>query len=218
MRSTSSPAARRVNVTASTCRASASSSRTRHAIRRVSTRVLPDPAGARIASGTCVSVTRRADARRGRRAVCRARSDRTGDLRRMLQPRRSDAASTRRRAGPAAACDHENGRAPSSPLLQAARISSGPVPRPPVPVACSPRGRPPRTSTAEHTKPRKTPCVRSARAPVSESAGWQIRSRRSGDPAGATVRPRPSTVKGKLPVDIGRGARKNFREDSVPRS
>ena len=113
-------------------------------------------------------------------------------------------------AGPSAACDQRNGRAPSSPLLQAARISSGPVPRPPVPVACSPRGRPPRTSTAEHTKPRKTPCVRSARAPVSESAGWQIRSRRSGDPAGATVRPRPSTVKGKLAVDFVRVTRKNF--------
>src|SRR5207249_10450074 len=59
--STSSPAARRVKVTASTCRASASSSRTRQAILRVRTRVLPDPAGARIASGKCVSVTARSE-------------------------------------------------------------------------------------------------------------------------------------------------------------
>ena len=53
----SSAAAGRVKVTARTWRDSASSSRTRHAIRRVSTLVFPEPAGARIASGAAVAVT-----------------------------------------------------------------------------------------------------------------------------------------------------------------
>ena len=88
-RSTSSPAARRVNVTASTCRASAVCSRTRNAMRRVSTRVLPEPAGARIASGACGSVTAalmRVEIRQ-QRVVFTHEGDRTGRVRRRASIR-----------------------------------------------------------------------------------------------------------------------------------
>ena len=54
-----SPAALRVKVSASVCEGSIASVAACHAIRRVSTRVLPDPAGARIASGWAASVTAR---------------------------------------------------------------------------------------------------------------------------------------------------------------
>ncbi len=57
MRDTSSPAARRVNVTASTWRDSSRPSRAPYAMRRVSTRVLPEPAGAMMASGAALEVT-----------------------------------------------------------------------------------------------------------------------------------------------------------------
>src|SRR5690606_24285546 len=50
----------RVKVTARTCRASSVSHAARRAMRRVSTRVLPDPAPARIRNGTAGAVTARA--------------------------------------------------------------------------------------------------------------------------------------------------------------
>ena len=53
----SSPAALRVNVTASTCAGSIAPSWACHAMRWVRTRVLPEPAPARIASGLAVLVT-----------------------------------------------------------------------------------------------------------------------------------------------------------------
>ena len=56
-RARSSPAALRVKVTASTCDGSMSCSRDCHAMRRVRTRVLPEPAPARIASGAARLVT-----------------------------------------------------------------------------------------------------------------------------------------------------------------
>ena len=56
-RSSSSPAALRVKVRASTCRGSAAPVATRWAMRRVRTRVLPDPAGARTTRGMAVEVT-----------------------------------------------------------------------------------------------------------------------------------------------------------------
>ena len=56
-RSRSSPAALRVKVTARTCAGSTRRSRDCHAMRRVSTRVLPDPAPARIANGAPRLVT-----------------------------------------------------------------------------------------------------------------------------------------------------------------
>ena len=63
----SSPAALRVNVTASTWAGSIASVAACQAMRRVSTRVLPEPAAARIASGWAGSVTARAASRRDRR-------------------------------------------------------------------------------------------------------------------------------------------------------
>jgi hypothetical protein len=57
MRETSSPAALRVKVTASTWRASRRPSRAPYAMRRVSTLVLPEPAGAMIARGAASDVT-----------------------------------------------------------------------------------------------------------------------------------------------------------------
>ena len=56
-RSDSSPAALRVKVTARTCRGSMAPSAASQAIRRVRTRVFPDPAPARIASGDVRVVT-----------------------------------------------------------------------------------------------------------------------------------------------------------------
>ena len=161
-RSTSSPAARRVKVTASTWRASASCSRTRNAIRRVSTRVLPDPAGAqdrqrRVRFGD----GRRAGARRDRRAI-ESRHARA-------RPYRSAETAVRTAAVPTRG--GRNGKAPSSLRCVAAPISSGPVPRPPLLNAGKPSraptsllGRCPRAAS-------KGPARPAARAPVPTPPG-----------------------------------------------
>ena len=130
-------------------------------MRRVSTRVLPEPAGARIASGACGSVTaaRWCASRSASNESWSAHAgDRTGRLRRSsLRARRSRAPG--------------RGKAPSSLRCIAAPISSGPVPRPPSLSAGSPRRRPRRPPTARAHAAPKGSARPAARAPVPSPPG-----------------------------------------------
>ncbi len=114
-RSPSSPAALRVNVTASVCPGSMCACRACQAMRRVRTRVLPAPAPARIASGTVrvVTASRCASSRPSSNWSSAHSMDHTDPVRQ--QPRTVPDLQRR-----------ETGKAPSSLRCVAAPISSGP--------------------------------------------------------------------------------------------
>ncbi len=173
-----------VNVTASTCLASAWPSRTRYAMRRVSTRVLPEPAGARIASGVCGSTTaaRWCGSRPARSASmpveCVTRRTVPGGCDRIRASWREHGRRRARDAGRPrvvfAASQLRSPRGPSLGHLLPAR---------------RPRGRRTELRRLVHRRPRRTAGDRSLVRPF-RPAGWRIRSRRNGEPAAATVRPR----------------------------
>ena len=134
-------------------------------MRRVSTRVLPDPAGARIASGTRGSVTAA--------CWCGSRSSSNASWSGTRRPYRSAATSHERRRIVVA---RERGKAPSSLRCSQLRSPRGPSLGRRRSTGC-PRRRPRRTSPAGHTQPRKAPHARPLVRP--------FRVRRVADPESA---------------------------------